>query len=181
MPFYFANPWGLLGLLSLPAIAAIHMFHHRYPPLLISGAHLWGAQMQVTTAGRKRERLPITTSLLLELLAALLLSLTLANPVFGNTGRVTHLIIVLDDSASMQAKDEDGETFRTAAIKELKKRAQREDRNTVYTLMTTGRRIRKLAGPVAWEEAMKSLADWNPQSTVHEKVDRCALTFATYV
>lgn len=168
MPFYFANPWGLLGLLSLPAIAAIHMFHHRYPPLLISGAHLWGAEMQVTTAGRKRERLPITPSLILELLAALIISLTLANPIFGNTGKVTHLIVVLDNSASMQAKTSDGLTFRDAALKKLQQRVQQEDRDTVITLMTTGRRIRKLAGPVSWPDAKLAFEEWNPIETVHD-------------
>ncbi|MBD3674063.1 MAG: BatA domain-containing protein [Planctomycetaceae bacterium] len=168
MPFYFANPWGLLGLLSLPAIAAIHMFHHRYPPLLISGAHLWGAEMQVTTAGRKRERLPITPSLILELLAALLISLILANPIFGNTGQVTHLIVVLDNSASMQAKNSEGLSFRDAALQKLEQRVQQEDRDTVITLMTTGRRIQKLAGPVSWQDAQLAFADWNPIETVHD-------------
>ncbi|MDB4638020.1 BatA domain-containing protein [Planctomycetaceae bacterium] len=168
MPFYFANPWGLLGLLSLPAIAAIHMFHHRYPPLLITGSHLWGAEMQVTTAGRKRERLPITASLLLELLAALLIALTLANPIFGNTGRVTHLIVVLDNSASMQAVTPTGETFRQAALKKLEERLRNEERDTVLTLMTTGRRIQKLAGPVNWNEARDSLAQWKPNETIHD-------------
>jgi hypothetical protein len=168
MPFYFANPLGLLGLLSLPAIAAIHMYHHHYPPLLITGAHLWGAEMQVTTAGRKRERLPITKSLLLELLAALLISLTLANPIFGNTGRVTHLIVVLDNSASMQAVTPEGETFRQAALNKLEERLRSEERDTVLTLMTTGRRIQKLAGPVSWNEARDALAEWKPNETIHD-------------
>lgn len=168
MPFYFANPWGLLGLLSLPAIAAIHMYHHRYPPLLITGAHLWGAEMQVTTAGRKRERLPITASLLLELLAALIISLTLANPIYGNTGRVTHLIVVLDNSASMQAISPEGESFQQAALQKLEERVRSEERDTVLTLMTTGRRIQKLAGPVSWNEAREAIALWKPNETVHD-------------
>ncbi|MCX7825822.1 MAG: hypothetical protein N2689_09725, partial [Verrucomicrobiae bacterium] len=37
------------------------------------GAHLWGAETRVTDSGRRRDRLPITPSLVLELLAALLL------------------------------------------------------------------------------------------------------------
>lgn len=168
MPFYFANPWGLLGLLSLPAIAAIHMFHHRYPPLLISGAHLWGAEMQVTTAGRKRERLPITTSLILELLAALLIALVLANPVFGDTGRVEHLIVILDNSASMQAQPPGEPSFRKSALAQLEARVEQLDRNAVITLMTTGRRIQKIVGPVSWPAARAALVDWQPSETVHD-------------
>ena len=76
----FANPWGLLGLLAVPAILILHLYYRRFPPLLIGGLHLWGVQTQVREAGRRRERLPITASLLLELLAAAVLSLVLAQP-----------------------------------------------------------------------------------------------------
>ncbi len=96
---YFANPIGLLGLLSLPAIAIIHLYHRRFPPRLVAGLHLWGEEVRQPTAGRKREQLPITPSLLLELLAALVLSLILSQPRFGEMDEVPHLIAVLDTSA----------------------------------------------------------------------------------
>ena len=76
----FANPLGWLGLLAVPAISILHLYYRRFPPLLIGGLHLWGVQTQVREAGRRRERLPITASLLLELLAAAVLSLVLAEP-----------------------------------------------------------------------------------------------------
>ena len=117
---YFANPIGLLGLLSLPAIAIIHLYHRRFPPRLIAGLHLWGEEVRQPTAGRKRERLPITPSLLLELLAALLLTLILAEPRFGDLGEVTHLIAVLDNSASMGATGGDDVSFRQKAIAEIR-------------------------------------------------------------
>ncbi|HSG71281.1 MAG TPA: VWA domain-containing protein, partial [Planctomycetaceae bacterium] len=168
MSFFFANPWGLLGLLSLPAIVAIHLYHHRYPPLLVSGLHLWGVEMKVTTAGRKRERLPITSSLLLELLAALLISLTLANPTFGELGRVTHLVVVLDNSASMQASPPDQPSFRNQAAVVLQERIEALGRDAVVTLMTTGRRVKKLIGPASWEDAKLALAEWVPVETSHD-------------
>ena len=101
---YFANPWGLLGLLALPAIVVIHLYHRRYPPLFVAGLHLWGIETHTTTAGRTRERLPITPSLICELLAALVLSLVLADPRWGNVGKVVHLVVVLDNSASMSSR-----------------------------------------------------------------------------
>ena len=54
MPFSFANPWGLLGLLSLPAIVVIHMYHHRYPPLLIAGSNGNGPQSAAINDNRQR-------------------------------------------------------------------------------------------------------------------------------
>ena len=52
----FANPWGLLALTALPVIAAIHLFHRRYPRLEVSGLHLWGVAPMTHTPGRRRER-----------------------------------------------------------------------------------------------------------------------------
>ena len=40
---YFANPWGLLGLLSLPVITAIHLYQRRFPPLLVAGRPFVGS------------------------------------------------------------------------------------------------------------------------------------------
>jgi hypothetical protein len=167
----FANPWGLLGLLALPTIVVIHLFHRRYPPLKIAGLHLWGVETQTTTAGRTRERLPITPSLLLELLAALCLSLVLADPRRGDLGKVVHLVVVLDNSASMSARPPglDEKTFRDAALAELEKRVADLPRGSVVTVLRTGRRPEMLAGPaISWEEARPKLADWRPALPKHD-------------
>ena len=164
----FANPLGLLGLLSLPVIVGIHLYHLRYKPLVVAGMHLWGAEVEVRAAGRRRDRLPITATLLLELLAALLLSLALARPSFGAIGTAEHLIVVLDDSASMMATPSDGENFRHTAIVELKKRAKSLRRGSVVTLILTGRRPTMLAGPaVSWEKAEQELDNWQPSAAQH--------------
>ncbi|MAG92316.1 MAG: hypothetical protein CMJ48_00985 [Planctomycetaceae bacterium] len=166
---YFANPWGLLGLLSLPAIAAIHLYHRRFPITLISGAHLWGVETEVRAAGRRRERLPITATLLLELLAALLLTLVLSQPRFGNLTGVTHLVVVLDNSASMQGKPPGGKAFRERAIDVLTKRVEGLDRGSLVTLITSGRRPVMLAGPaVPWDEAEPKLKQWRPTAPAHD-------------
>ena len=167
---YFANPWGLLGLLALPAIAIIHLYHRRFPPLMVAGAHLWGAEAQVRTAGRRIDQLPITATLLLELLAALLLSLVLSEPRLGDLTKVTHLVVVLDNSASMMGTPAGGRnSFRDRAINELKNRAGALERGSVVTLILTGHRPVMLAGPaVPWEDAEPLLADWHPRQTKHE-------------
>lgn len=168
---YFANPWALFGLLSLPAIAIIHMYHRRFPPMLIAGGHLWGIETQMRTAGRRRERLPITTTLILELLAALLISLLLAEPRFGNTGDAVHLVAVLDNSASMSSKTsaEAETTFRDNVVQRLADRMEDLGRNSRITVITTGRRPVMVAGPaVEWKDAETTLANWSPQKTSHD-------------
>lgn len=166
---FFANPWGLLGLLALPAIVGIHLFRRRFPPLYIAGTHLWGVETRVTDAGRRRDRLPITPSLLLELLAALLLSLALADPRMSDTEAVAHLVAVLDDSASMQAAPPGQASFREQAIQELQRRAALTGRETRLTLVRTGLHP-TLVGTRAmtWEDAAAALADWTPSAPRHD-------------
>ncbi len=166
---YFANPWGLLGLISLPVIAAIHLFQRRFPPLLVAGAHLWGAETRVQTAGRRRDRLPITATLLLELLAGLIFSLALAQPRFGELGSVSHLVVVLDDSASMSATPPGEVRFRDAAITRLAERVEEMDRDSRVTLIRSGLQPTLLGGRAAlWDEARAVLADWQPRATKHD-------------
>jgi hypothetical protein len=166
---YFANPWGLLGLLSLPVIAVIHLYHRRFPPLLVAGMHLWGVETEVRAAGRQRERLPITATLLLELLTALVLSLVLSQPRWGDLAKTTHLVVVLDHSASMTATPPGEPSFRDAVVAELEERVAKLQRRSVVTLILSGRRPVMLAGPaVQWPQAKSRLEHWQPRATKHE-------------
>ena len=174
----FANPWGLFGLLSLPTIVTIHMFHRRFPPMHVAGLHLWGAEVRVPTAGRKRERPPLSKSLIFELLAALIATLVLAQPRYGDLGNVTHLIAVLDGSASMSAVTVDGESVRDRAVQEVRRRMLAASRGSRVTVILTGPRPVMLAGPaVEWEQAEAVLATWKPALPGHDPVT--ALDMAT--
>lgn len=166
---YFANPWGLAALAAVPVIVAIHLFRRRFPPLYVAGAHLWGAETRVSDAGRTRDRLPITASLLLELLAAILLAIALSEPRLSETEAAEHLIAVLDDSASMQAGPPEGPTFREKAVGELRRRMQGFDRNARITLIRTGVHPTLLGQrAMPWTEAEKELQTWKPSAAKHE-------------
>jgi hypothetical protein len=167
---YFANPWGLLALAAVPAIIAIHLYHRRFPPLVVAGLHLWTPETQQNLAGRRLERLPVTMSLILELLAALLLAIGLSQPHFGGLSEAVHLVGVLDNSASMAGKPPGGESlsFRDAAISELEHRAEALPRGSVVTLILSGSRPVMLAGPaVPWSDARPRLAEWHPHAPRH--------------
>lgn len=165
---YFANPWGLLGLLALPIIAVIHLYHRRFPPLPIAGLHLWTQDTRKDSPGRKREQLPITRSLLLELLAAILIALLLADPRDASTMTKPHLVVVLDDSASMSAQT-GGSSSRERAIDWLKEQESSLGRGGVVSVLLTGLRPTLIAGPRAsWQEMLIALEDWQPQSTNHD-------------
>ena len=99
----FTTPLGLLALLAIPAIVAIHLFRRRFPGS--SRRRAVPLADRPTDAGRggKITRLPITTSLILECLAALALALILAGARLSSAGVSPHLVVLLDDSASMAA------------------------------------------------------------------------------
>jgi Ca-activated chloride channel homolog len=165
---YFANPWGLLGLLAIPAILAIHFFHRRYPPLVIAGAHLWGIETEVQTMGRRWDRLPLSASLFLELLAALVLTLLLSQPRLGILGTAKHLVVVLDHSASMLAGPPNGPAFREKALEELRGRMEQLPSGSRLTVILSGRVPQTIAGPAErWETAKLRLADWRPGLPKH--------------
>ena len=166
---YFANPWGLLGLLALPAILAIHFFHRRYPPLVIAGAHLWGIDTEVQTIGRRWDRLPLSATLLFELLAALLLTMLLSQPRLGVLGTATHVVVVLDHSASMQAAPPNGDTFRDRVIDDLRTRMEELPGGSRVTVILSGPVPQTIVGPAArWEEAEPRLAEWQPRLPKHQ-------------
>ncbi len=169
----FANPWGLLALVALPAIAAIHLFHRHYPRLDVSGLHLWGVAQKTHSPGRRRERLPITASLILELLAALILALALARPQVDSVNRSVHLVVVLDGSASMSARrltsGGDVKTFGELAVAELQDRVDGLPSGSVVTLVESGLRPALLYGPRGDEElVIESLQGWRPESVGHD-------------
>jgi hypothetical protein len=166
---HFANPWGLLALLALPTIIVIHLYHRRFPPLVVAGLHLWTSETRQTIAGRRREKLPVSASLLLELVAALLLALVLSEPHYAGLSDAVHLVAIFDNSASMSAKPAGGGvSFRDAAINELENRANRLPRGSVVTLILSGNRPVMLAGPaVSWTDAKPRLLSWQPHSARH--------------
>lgn len=166
---YFANPWGLLGLLALPAIVGIHLFRRRFPPLYVAGAHLWGAETKVTDAGRKRDRLPITASLLLELLAALLLTAALSEPRLNTTDATPLVVAVLDDSASMQAVPEGAAAFREEVINRLQQQVKAAGLDARLTLIRSGVHPMLIGRRgMNWNEAVDELRNWHPSAAAHD-------------
>ena len=89
----FATPLGLLAVLAIPAIVAIHLFRRRFPVRPVAGLFLWQDPRQTPVEGRRIDRLPITTSLILECLAALALALILAGARLSSAGINRHLVI----------------------------------------------------------------------------------------
>lgn len=101
MTALFANPWGLLALLGLPIVLAIHFLQHRTREVAVSTLFLLDAAPRETTAGRRIDRLVPSIPLWLQLLMVMLLALVLSSPRSPWQAKTRRLAVVIDDSASM--------------------------------------------------------------------------------
>lgn len=107
-----ANPLGLLALLGIPAVLAIHFLQRKAVELPVSTLFLLEHTRRDAASGRKFERIIPSIPLWMQLLAVLLLAWFLAEPRFQREGSVQRIAVVLDSSASMQV-------FKDAAVKRL--------------------------------------------------------------
>ncbi len=97
----FANPLGLLALLGIPAVLAIHFLQRKAVELPVSTLFLLERTQRDAASGRRLERIIPSIPLWMQLLAVLLLAWFLAEPRFQKSGSVQRIAIVLDSSASM--------------------------------------------------------------------------------
>jgi hypothetical protein len=164
----FATPLGLLALAAIPAIVAIHLFRRRFPIRPVAGLFLWQVVRQTPQEGRKVAKLPITASLLLECLAALALALILAGARLSSAAVTPHLVVLLDDSASMAAVNARGESTRDRVVRRVLGEIDRRGNRGRVTLVRSGDRPSVLAGPAALAlEARRALETWRPEAPHH--------------
>lgn len=107
-----ANPLGLLALLGIPAVLAIHFLQRKAVELPVSTLFLLERTRRDAASGRRLERIIPSIPLWMQLLAVLLLAWLLAEPRFQKSGSVQRIAVVLDSSASMGV-------FKNAAIARL--------------------------------------------------------------
>ena len=100
---FFALPWMLLGLLGLPALAAIYWLRSRAKPRTVSSLFLWADQRRPRQGGRIFQRLQTPLTFLLELLAIAAIAVAAAAPAVTRSRYARPLVLVLDDSYSMLA------------------------------------------------------------------------------
>lgn len=99
----FTLPLALLGLASLPAVVAIYWLRNRLKRQEVSSLHLWMGQREAREGGQRVQKLQLPWLLILEMLALLLLVFAATDPRVLMGQQQRQLVVVLDDSFSMQA------------------------------------------------------------------------------
>lgn len=165
--FYFLYPWALVSLLSLAAILFLYFFVFRGKPIEVSSLHLWRMARSLRLEGQHRQKPPVTVPLVLELLAALLLSLLAAGFAFKRQAEFPYLVVILDGSASMNAGME-RDSFRARAGRKVKGLFKGLGPSGRITLVESGFEPAILGKEAMAEgEAMAVLEGWRPCGPDH--------------
>ena len=100
---HFANPWGALALAAVPAIFAIHFLRERVRRVEVSTLFLLEKLQPISPKGAVWHRLQSSPALWLQLLAALCGAWVLMQPRWVDSGVWRRVVLVVDDSPSMEA------------------------------------------------------------------------------
>jgi hypothetical protein len=169
------TPWALAALAALPALTALYWMRHSYRNVPVSSLVLWRDQSESRTSGLRLRRLQTPLLFILELIALAALALAATGPRIEIGGGAPPLIVVLDDSLSMQAGGDDSPKSRALAAieRDLGWRSAGSVRFVV-----AGAQPQSLGEPVStFAEAKDALTEWRclaPQAKIAE-----AIVFAT--
>lgn len=161
-------PLGLLGLLGVPALVALHLWRARHAPRPTSALFLWPDDRRVLASGRRRAPLILRGSFWLEVLAVLAATWWLADIHWSPRAAARHVIAILDDRWRMQAVS--GGVSAAQRLREaLDARLAQLAAGDRVTLIASGEPPRILAGPAAEPAAARAtLAGWIPQGAWHQ-------------
>lgn len=114
-------PGALFFLLFIPVIIAMYILKQKFEEREISSTYLWEQVIKDMDVNTPWQKLKSSLPLILQVLAAALLAFALTEPFWlGAKGAVQNVILVIDNSGSMNASYED-----TTRLEEAKRRSEK--------------------------------------------------------
>lgn len=163
MTFLLSNPIGLWALLGIPAILLIHFLQRQAKILPSSTLFLLDAIDRRSLKGRKIDRLRNSLPLWLQLIGVLLLTWLLVEPRWKTDQTRQQIVLVMDQSASMEA-------FREEAIQQLEQglpELSRAASHVAYTAIESHPEGETLYRGDDLGDLLASLDEWRPASSAH--------------
>lgn len=164
MPLVFGNPWGLLALLAIPVIIALHFLQQETRRTPVTTLFLLEKLAPASTGGRRWEQLRNSLPLWLQILAALIIAWLLSDPRWIRADSIQRVIVVADSSASMSAYQDKLIAQARPRLEALASSAAQhewvllESRNGGTTLYS---------GPQL-QDLLTTLENWEPRSGQHD-------------
>jgi hypothetical protein len=164
----FSAPLGLLALLAVPAVLALHLLRRRRRERHVAALFLFLPDRRPADAGRVWQPLRRSASLFAELTAALALAGLASGVRCSGAADPPHLVVVLDDSASMGAVGPGGSVVERARAV-VQARLDDLPRGGTVTVLRSGGQFEIVAGPrVPARAAREALVAWVPVRPAHE-------------
>jgi Ca-activated chloride channel family protein len=145
----FLVPAAAFLALTVPVIVALYFLRIRRPTRVVPALHLWPDEIRDRQANVPWQRIRFSWLLLLQLLAAAILVAAALQPALAaNAALARHSIVLLDSSASMQARDVQpsrlGDAKRQVAA--LIDQLGPQDRLTLVSVQSTPRIVTTVVG-----------------------------------
>ncbi len=152
-------PQGLLGLLLIPVLILIYILKNKYTEQTVASTYLWTLSRKFLKRKRPLSRLIGLISLILQILAVTLISLTLAHPILTLPGEAQAYCFILDGSGSMQTEEAEGTRF-DLAKGEIRSLIETSVEGSTYTLVLSDVTTRVIyEGLTEKETALMLLSD----------------------
>ncbi len=153
-----ANPLGLLALLAIPIVIAIHFLQRRAQILPVSTLFLLQKTQKESASGRKFDRLMNSIPLWLQLLIVILITWLLAQPRYVKSNSTQRIAIVLDSSASMSVFRDEVKDKLLSTLPELMGSAEQAE----YWLLESNPSLPRLYRGNSLDELTAELEKWQP-------------------
>ena len=136
----FQYPLGLLGLIGVPILVIIYIIKSKFTEQTVSATYLWTLSERFLKRKRKDNKITGLISLLLQILAVVLISFTIAHPVFTLKDKAKDYCFILDSSGSMQMVSENGKTRFENGKDKIREIIDSSVDGSLYTLISVGDR-----------------------------------------
>ncbi|MBR4863110.1 MAG: BatA domain-containing protein [Oscillospiraceae bacterium] len=133
----FMNPAGLWLLLGVPVLIIIYLIKAQHEDRPVSSTFIWKLSSRFMKKRLPVQRIKKLLAFLLQLLLIVGISLMVARPAFNN-GKSRDYIAIVDASASMQTKDENGTTRFDRALEEAEELAKEIDKGHTVSIILAG-------------------------------------------
>lgn len=178
----FQYPLGLLGLIGIPILIIVYIIKSKFTEQTVSATYLWTLSERFLKKKRKDNKLTGIISLVLQILAIAIISLTIAHPVFTLKGAAHEYCFVLDSSGSMNVVSTDGKTRFELGKEKIQEVIEDSADGSYYTLISVGSDTSTVFERVEdKEEALSVLGDLEQgygSDTFGEALNRARVYFA---
>ena len=157
------SPWFLLSALSIPVLIGIYLLRNRFREHPVSSLVLWQRRLPIARGGRSVKKMPFPLLFFIEFLALILLTIAAAGPfIIRDTAKP--LIVILDDSFSMNAAADGLQSPRRLIEEQLYQLLDHHPDRTI-TLLLAGGQPRMAGEPCRNRQQLQHrLQGWNCRS-----------------